>query len=323
MCKYRIRFRFKLAKKLNIDEHEHRIEIHSNEVALSPQQTDAKICDSEWLVMNARAFNAEDDALLFANKLKMACEVSSIIARLGIDAGTDLQTSGFSKVVKDRIKEQTGIITRNDVHGIDVFQDDPAVRIASMHGNLTVRTAPNPFLSEISDVFDQVERASKKTKDIVLLLNYALLRPDPVSQIVFAFSAVEMLGQDQAWNANQKKLLDALALEAQESELASCDERAEVADAILKGMYKLSLRQGVLRLLSSHSLDHLKRDWDALYGERSTLVHGLAPKPGMSYGDLANRAVTLCGHILLTVIAEELPIAKKHLEVYYKIEQSA
>ena len=98
---------------------------------------------------------------------------------------------------------------------------------------------------------DQVERASQKTKDIVLLLNYALLRPDPVSQIVCAFSAVEMLGQDQqAWNAHQKKLLDALALEAQGSELASCDERAEVADAIRKGMYKLSLRQGVLRLLS-------------------------------------------------------------------------
>jgi phage replication-related protein YjqB (UPF0714/DUF867 family) len=93
-------------------------------------------------------------------------------------------------------------------------------------------------------------------------------------------------------------------------------ERAEVAEAIRRG-HNLSLRQGVLRLLSTLGLNQLKKKWDALYQERSALVHGLVPRPGVDYGDLAFRAMSLAGHILLTDIGREVPSAIRHRDAYY------
>jgi hypothetical protein len=143
------------------------------------------------------------------------------------------------------------------------------------------------------------------------------MRPEPVAQIVFVFSAVETLGQDLTWSDGQRDLLAHLARSAAQSGFATPAERLEVADAVRKSLHRLTLRQGVMRLLASIGLEHLKGPWDALYGERSTLVHGLAPRPGADYSDLAHRAVTLCGHILLKAIAKEVPVADRHAEIYF------
>jgi hypothetical protein len=73
----------------------------------------------------------------------------------------------------------------------------------------------------------------------------------------------------------------------------------------------------VLRLLGSLGLSELKGAWDDLYGARSTLVHGLAPRPGVDYSELAFKTVSLCGRILLAVIARELPGADRHIDKAY------
>jgi hypothetical protein len=316
---YRARLRFRLQKKLNIKDKEYRFHVGVREVVLSPQLPDLDISDSEWLVMNTRGFECEGDAKAFARKLKSACEVSSVSARLGIDTGTDLPTSGFGKLVKDRFREQSGLLIRDNIHGVDVFLDDPNVRIANFGATGTVRAPPNPFLEDLSGLSETVGRASQSTRDIVLLLNYALLRPEPVAQIVFSFSAVEMLGQNADWSSDQRRLLNELAASALKMEIGSVSEREEVVTAIQKGMHKLSLRQGVLRLLASLNLESLKPTWDKLYSERSTLIHGLAPKPGVDYSGLAHRSVSLCGQILLTAISREVPGANNHVDSLYEL----
>jgi hypothetical protein len=50
------------------------------------------------------------------------------------------------------------------------------------------------------------------------------------------------------------------------------------------------------------------------FAGRSTLVHGLAPRPGVDYGKLAQRAVTLCGRILITAISKEIDGIDAHLD---------
>jgi len=316
---YRVRFRFRLLKKLNIQDPIYKFEIGSQEVILSPQQPDVNICDSDWLIMNARGFATEDNAIQFSEKLKMVCEVSSVCSRLGVDAGTDIATSGFGKIVKDRVKEQHGIELRSDVHGVDVFKDEENIRIASFSGTGTVRASIDPFLCDMCSLFNTYGGVSQETKDIILLLNYALMRPDPIAQIIFSISAVEMLGQNESWSTEQEKLIRLLAASCKEYSVGSDDEREEVAAAIKKGLFKLSLRQGVLRLLSSLDLIHLKKKWDEIYGKRSTLVHGLAPTPGVDYNSVAHEVVSLCGHILLTAISKEIPDANKHIDKFYSL----
>jgi hypothetical protein len=317
---YRARFRFRLQKKLNIEAKEYRFNIGACQVVLSPPLPDINICDSEWLTMNTREFGSEEAARKFVTTLKTACEVSSVASRLGIDSGIDLPTSGFGELVKRHVQEQSGIILRDNIHGVDVFQDDPNIRISNISATGTVRAKPDPFLADLGHLCDVVVTGSQQTKDIVLLLNYALMRPEPVAQIVFAFSAVEMLGQTEDWSADQKQLLNELAVAAKESQIGSALDRVEVATAIQKGVYKLSLRQGVLRLLTSLELEHLKPIWDELYGKRSTLIHGLAPKPGADYRELAHRTVSLCGQILLKAIATEIKGANNHVDTFYKLQ---
>jgi hypothetical protein len=319
---FRVRFRFRLQKKLNIQSKEHRLTVSGHDVVLSAPLPDVDISDSEWLVMNATGFGSEADARSFGRKLKAACEVSSVAGRLGLDAGVDLSTSGFGKLIKDQVREQAGVLLRDNVHGIDVFADDPNVRIAHISATGTVLSAPEPFLTDVDRFHGVAANASQRAADIVLLMNYALMRPEPVAQIVFAVSAVEMLGQDEKWSTEQGQLLAELADAAEKAAIGTAEERREVAEAIRKGTHKLSLRQGVLRLLTSLGLGDLKKEWDELYKERSTLVHGLAPKPGADYSDLAFRTVGLCGKILLTAVSREVPGANSHVDQFYWVRSA-
>ena len=244
---YRVRFRFRLQRFLNIPSAKYSLEVAGREAVLS-SMTDSNISDSSWLVMNVRGFENNQEATAFAARLKAACEFSSVAARLGMDAGVDLPTSSFSSFVKESIRQESGISLRNNVHGIDVFVDGPNVRIGIIEASGRGLVAPDPFLADLTGFYEQVGGASQTTRDIVLLLNYALMRPDPVAQIVFAFSVVEMLGQCD-WSSDQKLLLDRLAISEGQSDLAPLDERSEVVYAIKRGMHRVSLRQGVLRLL--------------------------------------------------------------------------
>jgi hypothetical protein len=144
-----VRFRFRLQKKLNIGDKEYRFSVRERHVILSPQLPNVDISDSEWLVMNTTGFECQEQAEAFARKLKSACEVSSVAARLGIDSGTDLPTSGFGKLVKDRVREQSGLILRDNVHGLDVFLDEPNVRIAHFSATGIVRASPDRFLARV------------------------------------------------------------------------------------------------------------------------------------------------------------------------------
>jgi hypothetical protein len=84
-------------------------------------------------------------------------------------------------------------------------------------------------------------------------------------------------------------------------------------------LHRLTLRQGVFRLLDRLGLADLKKPWDELYAERSTLVHGLAPQPGADYATLAHRTVSLCGQILLRAAATEIPMADWHVRELYAV----
>jgi hypothetical protein len=315
---WRVRIRFRLEKRLNVDANERRFEVAGHEVVLRPPTSDMKISDSTWLIMNARGFANEDEARQFGQKLKTALEVSSIAARVGVDTGRNLGTSALGKSVKDDLAKG-GTHLRDNIHGLDVFPDLPNTYIFNANAIGVGLVAPDPFLSDLDELVRTAVTPSQRVADVVLLLNYALTRPEPIAQIVFAVSAVESLGQDEQWSKDQRQLLRELAAAALRSVTGTDVERQEVADAISKSLHRLTLRQGVFRLLDRLGLQHLKKPWDDLYAERSTLVHGLAPYPGADYSPLAHRTVSLCGHILLKAAAAELPQADRYVAKMYVV----
>jgi hypothetical protein len=318
---YRARFRFRVAKKLNIKEPEFRFNVAGCKVVLSSPLPEVAICDSEWLVMNARGLSSESIAQEFGARLKVAVEISSAINRLGVDGGIDLPSCSLSDMVRTNIRNATGNDIRGNVHGLDVFPDADNVRILNVQASGSVLASPTQFLSDLDSFHSAASGFSQRAQDITVLLNFALMHREPVAQIIFALSAVEMLGQDETWSANQKLILKDLEEKATESHIGSAEERAEVALALTKSLHRLSLRQGVLRLLDRLQLGHLRPEWDRLYGERSTLVHGVAPRPGIRYDDLANRTINLCGHILVKAIASEIKLVEGRQGSYLPVSQ--
>jgi membrane-bound metal-dependent hydrolase YbcI (DUF457 family) len=315
---YRLRFRFWVQKQLSMTETEHWLEIGGREVLLRAAVKDARISDSRWLILSATGFGSESDARAYGDRLRIACEISSVMARLGVNTGIDQATLSFSRMMKENALQQ-GTVLRDNVHGIDVFPDDPNVLIPTLNAEGTVRAAPQPFLGEMSALFEGVFEVSTRVRNIILLLNYALSRTDPVAQIVFSVSAVEMLGQDfELWTDAQKKLLGDLVAAAQGSGVGDESERKEVVIA-LQRLHRLGLRQGVMRLLSDLDRIDLRKRWDTLYEKRSSLVHGLAPAPGVRYDELAQESMTVCAQILLTAVAREIPAVKKEIEKYYPL----
>jgi hypothetical protein len=315
---HRARFRFRLQTKLHIDKPEYRFTVEGREVVLSAETGETQIKQSEWLVMNAKGFNSEEDARAFANRLKTAAEISSAATRLGIDAGRDLATSGLAPQACKSLLDSSQVAIRDNIHGVDTFLDEPNVRIFNSRGALTVTKNPDAFISSLQTFSSIPGAISQHTRDVVLLLNYALMGPEPVAQIVFSISAVEMLGQQEQWTESQRQMLRDLATSVKSSSVGTEAERIEVAIAIERS-HKLSLRQGVIRLLKSLGLESLRNEWDEIYSERSALIHGLAPRPGADYSQLRSRTLSLCGRILLAFVAREIPSANAHVDEFYKL----
>jgi hypothetical protein len=303
---FRIRLRVRVGKQLDVDDEHVALTICGRPVRLSAQAKGTKIKDSEWLVFGAGGFEADDDAAEFGQRLKNAIQLSAISTRVGVDAGADLVTTGFGDMIKQSILQTTGSILRDNVHGLDVYEDDTNVMFLSVSASGTVRATAKDFIDELNKGFGGVGNLSDSAKDILLLLNAALMNNEPVAQIVFAISAVEMLGQNECWSDAQKKLIKELLNTARNSGDMDANERIEVEAAVSR-MHPISLRQGVKRLMHSHGLIDLWGEWEAVYDERSRLVHGLAPRAGVNYAPLADRTVNLCGRILLTMIAKEVP----------------
>ena len=186
MTTFRARFRFRVHTKLNLSCAEHQLKVDGRDVVLSTPRPTTLINDSEWLHMNARGFASEGEAQLFANRLKAAAEVSSVATRVGIDSGADHVTSGLARHVREHLLATEGADVRDNIHGIDVFRDEPNVRFFDMSANLTALKSPEPFFASLDALLHTPDMVSKSTRDVVLLLNYALMRPEPVAQTVFS-----------------------------------------------------------------------------------------------------------------------------------------
>jgi hypothetical protein len=175
------------------------------------------------------------------------------------------------------------------------------------------------FFNDLAALMPSASTLSPEKKKLVFLLNMALMQRDPIAQTMLSASAAETAGQEGGWNDEQRRLLEALAVEAQKSAIGSVDDRNEVAKAIDKQMGTKGFKHGVRDLLDTLGLGHLRGTWSKFYDERSDLAHGRSIKPGAKHYELAERAVILCGCILVKDIAREIPLVDEHIDRFYKL----
>lgn len=305
---FRMRLRFRVSKSFCSDKIEESVLVDGHTLILKSRTAGQPISQANWLIAGVNGFENEIEARAYGVKLTRAIQFSSLQCRNGVDCGRNIPTSGWSSSIKQEILKQSGADLRDDVHGIDVFKNDGTAIFINFKADIQVHAGLSSFLEGVVQFYPWMNKVNSKVDRIVIMLSNVLMNPEPVAQIVLAISTIEGLGQDQELTCGQKRLLTELARVASLATTVTLAESSEIQDAILK-IHKLSLRQGVLRLLQNAGLD-LKREWDAIYAERSTLVHGLAPKPGVDYGPLAYRTVALCVCIMHRLIEMEIGTAE-------------
>ena len=81
-----------------------------------------------------KGFKTHEAALACGQRLKGAIALFAAERRLGLDAGNDKSTSSFSQAIKDAIAAQHGCQPREDVHGLDVYVEQPPVTRLAVEG---------------------------------------------------------------------------------------------------------------------------------------------------------------------------------------------
>ncbi len=301
---FRVRLRVRMAKGLTTEATSLSVTVAGREITITSQDKNEALNKATWAVLHARGFVTEDEARQFGTRLAWIFQVASLSLRLGIDVGEDKPSGWVSEAfarAKGLIKDHERIAP--NIHGLLVLPDDDHTRIPLMNARLTVTSSPDDLVKILGELGEGSETTPKLAMTSVRLLNLALMTNEPLAQMVLAFSAIEELGQDQEWSDAQSALIEQLAINAESSTLGE-EQRAEVARAIRTGLFKVSLRQGVIRLLASLELSELKKEWDRLYGLRSGIFHGTARLASAELNQAASDAITLCGQIVFAIIAK-------------------
>jgi hypothetical protein len=296
---FRMRLRVRLAKGLTSEATSLNVMVMNRDVVITSQNKGEPLSKTKWIVLGTRGFSSEEDAWHFGTRLRSIVQLAALSSRLGANVGEDKATDW----IREDFAREIGLLKTGDrlapnIHGLSIWPDDDNTRFPISDAQLTVTADPNHFTSALTELGESGEISLGAASNAVRLLNLALMTSEPLAQMVLSFSAVEELGQNQKWSKAQEALIEELAMAAEASSKGTAQEREEVAQAIRKGLFPLSLRQGVMRLLSRIGLDHLRKEWDRLYALRSGLFHGTARLSDPEINQAALDTMTLCGRII-------------------------
>ena len=296
---FRLRLQIRL-ETLGTDEVCLTTRLDGREVRIKSREDGQPISKAKWIVLEARGFATESEARAFGERLRANVQLAALCSRLGADTGLDKVLSQ----INEEIWRSKGWLAPHqrlgpDVHGLSILPDDENTVFMYMEADLRVEPNPAQFLDALHELAEQPSITESKVTIAVHLLSLAHINQSFAS-IVLAFSAVEMVAQDENWSDKQRDLIRKLVAEI--TDHADGDrESLEVAEA-LQRMHRIGVRQGVKRVLCRNGLSHLQKEWDRLYGLRSSLFHGSKQLTEEEVNSLANEAMNLCSRIILAII---------------------
>lgn len=313
---YLMRLQVRLGKRLNTEETNLSATVDGYEVSITSRNPDKPISEAQWLVFEARGFSSANTARAFGEKLRLSLSIAGLCSRVGVDAGRGQAIGGFNEAffrAKGLIEPYQRIAP--DIHGISVTPDDGnSIRLLVGMPSVTVLSDPDQFIRALEEL-PTAQLAGTDEPGVLeslatpmRFLNLALMTEDRRGQVVLTLSAIESLIRHEKWNSRQKTWIKNTASALEES---GDEEMGDVAKRLRDVLqYRTTLRQGVLTVFARNGLEHLKSEWDAVYGLRSELFHGHRSFDRAEMNELARKAVDLCITVFLAIIRNrgiELP----------------
>ena len=180
------------------------VNLAGREVTIASQVKGQPLSDTLWIVLGARGFSTEEEANDFGTQLRAITELAGLCSRLGIDVGQDKATGWM----REEFARSLGLIGPHErlqpnVHGLTIMPDDDLNRIPIVQAEGTVRADPSSLEGALAEIAAGPRIQPSSSAEGVRLLNLALINPQPLGQLVLAISAVEALGQNEAWTETQ------------------------------------------------------------------------------------------------------------------------
>ncbi len=300
---YLVRLQVRIGRPLHTDSERLTATLWGREVSITSRN--GPISKTDWLVLQARGFPSEQDARRFGERLRVLATLAGLCSHLGLDAGADELLGQFNEAVLQEMGFGADQRVPPEIHGISVLPDDGKSIFIYLNASGSVRSDPAQLLGALEELTTSGQCNAGEYPQALLrslrLLNLALISDDSLAKIVLAISGIETLVHDERWSDQQRQWIHDTVLGLR----TETDEEFHEIAASLERLHRISLRQGVFRLLDSNKLHHLKRKWDDTYGKRSALFHGTEQVDRHQLHQLATAAVRLCGTILLSIFKNQ------------------
>ncbi len=300
---YLARLQVRIGRPLHTDAQRLTATLWGQEVSITSRT--GPISKSDWLVLEAHGFPSEQDARTFGERLRLLVTIAGLCSHLGIDVGQDEHLGQFSETFLQKMGVDADVRTPPEVHGLSILPDDGKSLFIYVNASGSASSDPAQLLQAVDKLSNAAQcKASEYPQSLLRslgLLNQALITDDSLAKIVLAISGVEGLVHQETWSRKQRQWIDDTAVRLR----TEADPELHEIAASLERQHRISLRQGVFRLLDQNRLRHLRRQWDDIYDQRSALFHGTGQGDRHQLHRQANATVRLCGTIVLGILKNQ------------------
>jgi protein-S-isoprenylcysteine O-methyltransferase Ste14 len=222
----------------------------------------------QWITIKSCGHPSRDSAEVLGLRLKDAILLAGVDG-FGADFGTNKVRSSLSDTIKSNIKEQFGTVIRDEVHGIDIFEDGD-VRHFTAEAHLTVQMDLPQFSKRVVDA-SKLPGLTPSSRTGAELINDSLFPMPEEARFILRISAIEALCEQARRPQSFQDLINKLL--KQLSSLGAGSSDCETMRNVLHEARRQSVRQACLNKIRMRLGNNVARDFKRLYGLRSKYVH--------------------------------------------------
>jgi len=216
-------------------------------------------------------FQSMEMASACGKRIKQALAVVGCELDCGIDVGNDRSTSGASLFVKDMFRDKFCVKLRDNIHGLDVFEEGLPVSRMEMSGTMTVTSRVEGFLDRLYDLYQKGILLTEKKVFALAFYNSTLFENSTQVRFLNLITVVEILSQRCRVSQNSVDLLGRMHSILREATLTHNELRSLTNG--LHNLKRISIGESCKGLVSKHLGRQPGEYFARCYRVRSDLVH--------------------------------------------------
>ncbi len=226
MTNFHFRFRFRFPRNRFFDSEEKSIDVpvlsgsHTYVVAAV---SDEFLKDSQWVLIKdgGEGFATEEEAFKAGRHVKNAIMWWGTKERVGVDVGEDTTHAWVTQTLIDQVREEQGVRLINDLHGLQVYEEDPNLSTQFIAGSAeaTLRKGTENFKQDFQTA---VELGLEFTEREILAFElYGLSHFEAAERARFVtlISAVESISENKDRSPEAVRHVEELMELTRDSEL--------------------------------------------------------------------------------------------------------